>query len=449
METINEAWAGILAYLHQLADISEVGFNTWLSCIEPRNIENGELVLFVQTGFQKKMVGEHYADRITEACEHVLGVPMNVKLLCGDDDLKEPEKPEWMEQSVWNQVSEFSNSEEDTKYSFENFIVGSSNKFAHAAAQAVADSPATAYNPLFIYGGSGLGKTHLLYAICNHIRRKNPATRILYTKGEDMANELIESIQGKSTAEFRSKYRLVDILLVDDIQFIAGRTATQEEFFHTFDALYQANKQIVLVSDRPPKEIATLEDRLRTRFESGLLADIQPPDYETRVAIIKRKANLLNFNLGDTICEYLADQLKGNVRQLEGAVKSIHAQCLLSGESPSLFYAQNAIRDMRNNNQPVPVTVDRIIEEVARTMNVSADDIRSQKRSAPISQARQVAEYVVRNITNLSMEDIGKHFSNRDHTSVLYAIREVEKRMNNDSVFKGLINDIIKNINSK
>lgn len=448
METINEAWAGILSYLHQLADISEVGFNTWLSCIEPRNIENGELVLFVQTSFQKKMVREHYADRITEACEHVLGISMNVKLLCGDDDLKEPEKPEWMDQSVWTQVSEFSNSEEDTKYSFENFIVGSSNKFAHAAAQAVADNPASAYNPLFIYGGSGLGKTHLLYAICNHIRRRNPATRILYTKGEDMANELIDAIREKSTPEFRSKYRLVDILLVDDIQFIAGRTSMQEEFFHIFDALYQANKQIVLVSDRPPKEIATLEDRLRTRFESGLLADIQAPDYETRVAIIKRKANLMNFNIGDTICEYLAEQLKGNVRQLEGAVKTIHAQCLLSGESPSLFYAQNAIRDMRNNNQPVPVTVDRIIEEVARTMNVSADDIRSQKRSAPISQARQVAEYVVRTITNLSMEEIGKHFSNRDHSSVFYAIREVEKRMTTDSVFKGLINDIIKNINS-
>ncbi len=449
METINEAWAGILSYLHQLADISEVGFDTWLKCIEPKNIDNGELVLFVQTQFQKKMVSEHYASRITEACEHILGIPLDVCILAGDE-MVDPGDTEVNESTImFDQISEFGTREEDYQYSFDNFIVGSSNRYAHAAAQAVANKPAGDHNPLFIYGGSGLGKTHLLYAICNEIRRKMPHMRILYTKGELLTNELIEALRTHSTADFRSKYRQVDILLVDDIQFIAGKVATQEEFFHTFDALYQANKQIVLVSDRPPNEIATLEERLRSRFVSGVTADIQPPDYETRVAIIKRKANLLNFDIGDNICEYLADQLKGNVRQLEGAVKSLRAQCLLYGETPTLFYAQNAIRDIRNANQSVPITVDGIIEEVARTMNVTADDIRSQKRSAPISKARQVAEYVVREITGLSMEDIGKHFSGRDHTTVLYAIREVEKNMEKDATFKGLINDIIKNIRSK
>lgn len=451
METINEAWAGILSYLHQLSDISEVGFKTWLECIEPKNIDGGELVLYVQTHFQKKMVKEHYASRITEACEHVLGIPLDVCILAGDE-MKDPGDTEEIERKLLLEqpISEFGETGGEYQYSFDNFIVGPANRYAHAAAQAVANNPAnTNHNPLFIYGGAGLGKTHLLYAICNELRRKRPDMRILYTKGELLINDLIDALGTKSTAEFRSKYRQVDILLVDDIQFIAGKIGLQEEFFHTFDELYRGGKQIVLVSDRPPNEIATLDERLRSRFVSGVTADIQPPDYETRVAIIKRKANLLNFQIGDNICEYLAEQLKSNVRQLEGAVKTLRAQCLLLDEEPTLFYAQNAIRDIRNSNQSAPVTVDNIIEEVARTMNVSVDDIRSQKRSAPISKARQVAEYVVREITGLSMEDIGSHFGGRDHTTVLYAIREVEKNMERDSVYKGLINDIVKNIRSK
>ena len=327
--------------------------------------------------------------------------------------------------------------------------MGSSNKFAHAASQAVASKPAGYYNPLFIYGGSGLGKTHLLYAICNEIRRNTPDVKIFYTKGENMANELIEAMQNHLTPEFRAKYRQVDVLLVDDIQFIAGKVATQEEFFHTFDALHQANKQIVLTSDRPPREIATLEDRLRTRFEMGLLADIQPPDLETRIAIIKRKAQLLDFTVSDEICEYIANQLKSNVRQLEGAVKSMRAQCLLNGDQPSLATAQSAIRDIRNDSQPVPITVERIVNEVARTMNVTPEDIRSNKRSAPISQARQVAAYVVRNITGLPMKAIGEEFGTRDHSTIVYALQKVESRMTREPSFKGMVNDIIKNISER
>jgi len=450
METLNEAWAGILAYLHQLEDISEVGFDTWLKCIEPKNIDGNELVLFVQTVFQKKMVSEHYAARITKACEHVLGIPLEVCILT-KEDLETPEQTELADKAlVIDQISEFGARGEGYQYSFDNFIVGSSNRYAHAAAQAVANNPASNnHNPLFIYGGAGLGKTHLLYAICNELRRKRPDMRILYTKGELLINDLIDAIGSHSTADFRSKYRQVDILLVDDIQFIAGKVALQEEFFHTFDELYRSGKQIVLVSDRPPNEIATLDERLRSRFVSGVTADIQPPDYETRVAIVKRKANLMNFHIDDNICEYLAEQLKSNVRQLEGAVKTMSAQCSLTGEEPTLFHAQNAIRDIRNAAQSAPITVDGIIEEVARTMNVTVDDIRSQKRPAPISKARQVAEYVVREITGISMEDIGAHFGGRDHTTVLYAIREVEKNMERDATYKGLINDIIKNIRSK
>ena len=313
----------------------------------------------------------------------------------------------------------------------------------------MASKPAGYYNPLFIYGGSGLGKTHLLYAICNEIKKNTPDVKIIYTKGEYITNELIEAIQKGQTMEFRAKYRQVDVLLVDDIQFISGKVSTQEEFFHTFDALHQANKQIVLTSDRPPREIATLEDRLRTRFEMGLLADIQPPDLETRIAIIKRKAQLLDFNISDDICEYIANQLKSNVRQLEGAVKRMRAQCLLGGEQPTLLTAQNAIRDIRNDNQPVPITVEKIINEVARTMNVTPEDIRSTKRSSPISQARQVAAYVVRSITGLPMKSIGEEFGTRDHSTIVYAVQKVEARMQKEPSFKGMVNDIIKNISEK
>ncbi|MBS1327726.1 MAG: chromosomal replication initiator protein DnaA [Oscillospiraceae bacterium] len=443
METIKEVWSGILDYLHNLDDISEVAYNVWITCIEPRTIEDGEVVVFVHTNFQKKIVSEHYADKLKDAFENVLGIPLGLKIVSGEDlEKTTAAAPPPASGNLFDGST-------DQDYSFENFVVGSSNKFAHAASQAVASKPAGYYNPLFIYGGSGLGKTHLLYAICNEIRKNSPAANILFTKGEYMANELIEAIQKGQTMEFRAKYRQVDVLLIDDIQFISGKVSTQEEFFHTFDALHQANKQIVLTSDRPPREIATLEERLRTRFEMGLLADIQPPDLETRIAIIRRKAQLLDIPITDDIAEYIAGQLKSNVRQLEGAVKCMRAQYLLAGEQPTLVTAQNAIRDIRNDSQPVPITVERIINEVARTMTVTPEDIRSTKRSAPISQARQVAAYVVRSITGLPMKAIGEEFGTRDHSTIVYAIQKVESRMAKDSSFKGMVGDIIKNISEK
>ena len=443
METIKEVWSGILDYLHNLDDISEVAYNVWITCIEPRTIEDGEVVVFVHTNFQKKIVSEHYADKLKDAYENVLGIPLGLKIVSGEDlEKTTAAAPPPASGNLFDGST-------DQDYSFENFVVGSSNKFAHAASQAVASKPAGYYNPLFIYGGSGLGKTHLLYAICNEIRKNSPAANILFTKGEYMANELIEAIQKGQTMEFRAKYRQVDVLLIDDIQFISGKVSTQEEFFHTFDALHQANKQIVLTSDRPPREIATLEERLRTRFEMGLLADIQPPDLETRIAIIRRKAQLLDIPITDDIAEYIAGQLKSNVRQLEGAVKCMRAQYLLAGEQPTLVTAQNAIRDIRNDSQPVPITVERIINEVARTMTVTPEDIRSTKRSAPISQARQVAAYVVRSITGLPMKAIGEEFGTRDHSTIVYAIQKVESRMAKDSSFKGMVGDIIKNISEK
>ena len=424
--------------------VSQNAYTIWFSKLELLSIVNNVVTIKVPMEIHKQMLSDTYADIIDASFFAMTGINYTFKYITED------EVETFVEPVVEEQVEEKEiewNTNLNPKFTFDNYVVGNSNRLAFVAARAVAEAPGTIHNPLFIYGGSGLGKTHLLYAICNEIKRNDPSLRILYTKGEIMTNELIEAIKNGTTAEFRTKYRQVDVLLVDDIQFISGKVSTQEEFFHTFDTLHSNSKQIVLTSDRPPREIATLEDRLRTRFEMGLLADIQPPDLETRIAIVKRKAQLLDFAVTDDIAEYLATQLKSNVRQLEGAVRRMQALCLIDGDHPSLIIAQTAIRDIRNDNQPVPITVERIINEVA--LSVTPEDIRSNKRSAPISQARQVAEYVVRNITGLPMKAIGEEFGTRDHSTVVYALQKVEQRMNQDPSFKGLVQDIIKNISEK
>lgn len=438
METIKEMWSSILDYLRVNEGLSQVAFDVWITCMEPHAIENGEVVVYVHTDFQKKIITENYKDRIINAFERVMGIPLGLKIMSRESSATD----------AVSFVQPELSTETEEQNTFDNFIVGGSNKFAYAAAQAVASKPAVQYNPLFIYGGSGLGKTHLLHAICNEIRRKNPAVKIIYVKGEAMANDIIEAIQNHTTPELRSKYRTADVLLVDDIQFISGKERTQEEFFHTFDYLHSNNKQVILTSDRPPKEIAALEDRLRNRFEMGLMADIQAPDLETRIAIIRKKAEALEIPISDDIAEYVASQLKSNVRQLEGAVKKIKA-LNMTGERISLLTAQNAIRDMRNDNQPVSITVDRIINEVARTLMVKPEDIRSKKQNAPVSQARQVAIYVMRTVTGLPMQAIGEEFGGKDHSTIVYAIGKIEKRMDTDSMFKNQVNDIIKNVSEK
>ncbi len=445
MDNIIQAWEGVLEYLRAQSDISTVAYDMWLRCIDPLGIEGSAVVLQVHTNFQRGIIESQYGARIKDGFQQVLGIPFDIVVVSEENKSKQEEVKDFPQAE-----NLFGKKASDYEYSFENFVVGTSNKFAHTAAQAVAMKPAGAYNPLFIYGGSGLGKTHLLYAICNEIKKNNPDTRILYTKGENITVELIEALgQGQSKmSEFRAKYRQVDVLLIDDIQFIAGKQSTQEEFFHTFDALHQANKQIVLSSDRPPREIATLTDRLRSRFEMGLLADVQPPDLEMRIAIIKQKAQLLGIDMPDDVSEYVASQLKNNVRQLEGVVRRMQAQYMLGGERPSMLIAQAAIRDIRNDNQPIPITVDRIITEVARSMQVTPEDIRSNKKSASISLARQVAEYVVREVTSLQMKEIGREFGGRDHSTVVYAIQKLEERMAANPTLKGLVNDIIKNLSN-
>ncbi|MGI6283790.1 chromosomal replication initiator protein DnaA [Caproicibacterium lactatifermentans] len=438
MDSFTEAWGLICDYCK--TKITEVAYTTWISRIEPVNLDfsSGTAVLKVPNDFHRKTITHYYLDTIKEAFWEVFGTS-DIKIdLRTDEDLAPKKQAESGQPGA-----------ENYEYTFDTFIVGPSNKFAHAASMAVATKPAELYNPLFIYGNSGLGKTHLLYAICNEIKKNSPNMDIVYIKGDEFTNELIDAIQKGTTAEFHNRYRNADVLLVDDIQFIAGKDSTQEEFFHTFNTLYEAKKQIVLTSDRPPKDIATLEERLLTRFEWGLTADIQPPDFETRIAIIKRKAELLGISLNDNVNEYMANRLKDNIRQLEGAVKKMKAYHLLNGYPLNISTAQAAISDIINNDQPVPVTIEKIIEEVSRTFGTTPEDIRSSKRSANISSARQVAMYVVREITQMPMARIGAEFGGRDHSTVVYAIQQVEKNIKKNPRMRATVEDIIKNIRDR
>lgn len=438
MQSFNDVWEITKDNIRKSNRISNVAMQMWIGCIEPIKMENDTVTLYVPSSFQKNIILEKYQNIIKESFFEILGFDVNVEIIIDKEyNILNSQKDE-------NENSKNENG--DYEYTFDTFIVGSSNKFAHAASLAVSANPSGAYNPLFIYGDSGLGKTHLLYAICNEINKNFKDKKIIYVKGEEFTNELIESIKNKSTRDFHNKYRIADVLLVDDIQFIGGKESTQEEFFHTFNALYHDGKQIVLTSDRPPKEIKTLEDRLRTRFEWGLLADIQIPDFETRIAIIRRKAQLLNFEIDDDVAEFIANKLKNNIRQLEGAVKKLKAYNMLEGFKPSITLAQNAIKDILSDSQPVSVTIEKILNEIGRTFNIDPDDISSSKQSALISKARQVAVYVMLNTTDMTLAMIGEKLGGRDHSTIVYAKNKIEERIKTDNSLKETVEDIIKNI---
>lgn len=336
----------------------------------------------------------------------------------------------------------------NSEYTFENFIVGGSNKFAHAACVAVAARPATDYNPLFIYGPSGLGKTHLLYSITNEITRRKPDTKVIYIKGEDFTNQLIESIKDQSTDRFRTKYRSCDILLIDDIQFIAGKNSTQEEFFHTFNALYEEHKQIILASDRPPTEIKTLEYRLKTRFEWGLIADIQPPEFELRLAITKKKAEDAGVYIPNDVCEFLAENLRTNIRQVEGSIKKLRALSFLTGDPISMEMAKGCVSELLGGAEPVSVTVDKIFSAVFKKYGIPKEDITGVRRTKDIAFARHVTVYLIRNITEMSMPNIGKLMS-RDHSTILSSIDTIEKKLRADSIFNVEVDLLIKEVNGR
>ncbi|MBE6903655.1 MAG: chromosomal replication initiator protein DnaA [Ruminococcaceae bacterium] len=448
MNTFKNVWKKCLEIFNEDSQINPVSMNLWIKELVPVELQENYAVFYVSASFQRDVVYTRYGDLIKTTLSELMGFDVELKIYTADDkpenlNIEDADAPDVAETGVLDNV------EKDFEYSFDNFVVGASNRFAHAASVAVAKNPANAYNPLFIHGASGLGKTHLLHAIRNEVKKNFKDFNIMYITCEEFANELISAIKNATTHEFREKYRKVDFLLIDDIQFIGNTRSTQEEFFHTFNTLYEANKQIVLVSDRPPREIQLLDERLCSRFVSGLTADINSPDYELRMAIISRKAELLKFKLPDDVVQFIATRLKNNIRQLEGAVKKTMAYYLLTGVQPSIAVAQSAIKDILNENEPLPITIDKIITEVSHFYHISPEDIKGKKRTADITLARQVAMYMIREITQLSLPAIGEEFSGRDHSTVHHAINKVEDDMARNTGFKAIVNDLIKNVRER
>lgn len=413
-------------------------YKLFIDGIEPVSFEGETAVLSARSEFLQGIISDRYVSMLEQGFLEVLGFPVHVQVVVAGTHENDQQEPPL-------EPAAFAAGSGTAEYTFQNFVQGSNNKFAFAAAQAVAANPSGAYNPLFIYGDSGLGKTHLLNAIRAEVLQNHPEYKIVFVDCETFTNEIISAIRTASTEAFHNKYRAADILFVDDIQFIAGKESTQEEFFHTFNALTADHKQIVLASDRPPKEIKSLAERLRSRFESGLMADIQLPDFETRRSIIEQKAESLNLSLSPDVVEFIANHLKSNIRQLEGAVKKLAAYHAIEGVQPVIGVAQKVINDILSENQPLPITVEKIIGEVARTYNTSTADIRSNKRTANISNARKLSMYIVREITGMSMEDIGAEFGGRDHSTVVYSINDIGKKIQQDPHLKETVEDIIKN----
>lgn len=425
--------------------ISSTARELWLDPLVPVSMDGSTFVLATDLEFKKDTLNSLFLPYIEEQLKVVLGVPVKVEIIV-DGNVSVQKSP----------ISDIINTEpiNDTvgvidkkiTYTFDNFIVGPSNNLAFAAAKAVSKKQHEKYNPLFIYGDSGLGKTHLLSAIESEMKANFPGINIIYIPAETFTNEFLHSISTNNVEIFDEKYRSADALLIDDIQFIAGKEQTEEKFFHIFNELYNQNKVIVLTSDRPAKEIKSISDRLRTRFSSGLIADVKPPEYETRLAIIQRKAELLHFNISEDVIDYIATKLKSNIRQIEGVVTKLNALYMVSQVKPTIAVAQTVIKDIVTDHQPTPVTIDKVIGEVAKIYNVEPDEMRSQRRTANISQARKVAIYVIQDVTGLAYEAIGKEFNGRDHSTVVYAIKSVKEEMERDSGFRSIVEDIIKNI---
>ncbi len=418
-------------------NLSEAVYNVWFAELEFVSFDGTAVTLSIGE-FKRKIIEQKFMQLLNDSFIKVAGFDVEIKFLDNEN------KPDKAQQTQMNETAE------DKESTFDTFVVGPSNKFAHAAALAVSVNPGAVseYNPLFIWGNSGLGKTHLLKSIASEIKKNYPETNILSTHGEAITNELIECIQKGKMNQFHDKYRTVDVLLVDDIQFIAGKVQTEEEFFHTFNSLYNAGKQIVLTSDRPPKDMPTLADRLRTRFEWGLIADIQPPDLETRMAIINRKAESMGLNIPNDVVLFVAEKIKSNIRQLEGAVKKIAAYINIFGSSSvTINIAQNAIKDIFNdNNQSPEVLTKKIIEEVARSFSIEAGEITSKRQYAAATNARQVSMYIISEMTGLPAKKIGESFNGRDHSTVLYSISKVRDEMKKNSSLKNTVEDIIKNV---
>ena len=431
-------WGGALQLIK--GEVSTASFNAFFKEIKPLKQISNELIFLAPNEFIQNILENRYLNLI-ESCVSQLSLKKyQIKFILDEreiQDTNEEHKSNTIKKSYPNL---------NPKYTFDTFVIGNSNRFAHAACVAVAESPAKAYNPLFLYGGVGLGKTHLMHAIGHHIMCQQEDPKVVYVSSEKFTNELINSIKNDKNEEFRNKYRNVDVLLIDDIQFIAGKEGTQEEFFHTFNALHEANKQIIISSDRPPKEIPTLEDRLRSRFEMGLITDIQPPDFETRIAILRKKAQLENINVPNEVMTYIAKYIKSNIRELEGALTRVVAYSSLTNKNISLELATEALKDIISSPKSEEITVNIIKEKVSEAFNIKMDDFNSKKRTRTIAYPRQIAMYICRELTDLSLPKIGSEFGGRDHTTVIHAHDKISKDIEENQQIKEKIDKIISDL---
>ncbi|NLJ37326.1 MAG: chromosomal replication initiator protein DnaA [Candidatus Atribacteria bacterium] len=441
--TLDGLWIKTISCLEKQLSVPE--FAAWIETIRPISFQNNELFLSVPSNLAREKIEQKYIDllrfcfsrsvgRDVSDLKIILSVDSNSSISYNSSPILASPLSDWEKPNL------------NPRYSFSSFVVGNSNKFAHAAAVAVAESPAKSYNPLFIYGGVGLGKTHLMHAIGHHVLKKNQSARIVYSSSEKFTNELINSIRDDKTEDFRQKYRNVDVLLIDDIQFLAGKERTQEEFFHTFNTLHDALKQIVLTSDRPPKEIPTLEDRLRSRFEWGLLADIQPPDLETRIAILRKKAETEHIDIPDEVILFIADRIPSNIRELEGALVRIKAFCTLNQISPNSEIAEEVLKDILPKTVTKKISVSTIQRVVSEHYSIKPGLMRAKKRTKEVAFPRQVAMYITRFLTNYSLPTIGEEFGGRDHTTVLHAYEKIKADIENNPQLSQEISGIIEKI---
>ena len=434
IDSLNDVWSEVLKALSK--DMTPTAIKTWFSECEPIDIDGSCLMLRISSEFKRNIIYSRFGGTIRQVLSDLFSADFDFQLLTGE------EAERYLEEKPENDPLP-----EMAGYTFDRFIVGSSNKFAHAAALAVAENPGAVYNPLFIYGNSGLGKTHLLLAIGQYIREHHPEKKIEYIKGDDFTNQMVKSIKEGTAEEFRTRYRNVDLFLVDDIQFIAGKERTQNEFFHTFNNIYEAGHQIVITSDRPPLEMSLLDDRLRTRFEGGLMADIQPPDIETRMAITRNKASQLGLMLSDEAVAYIAEKITANIRQIEGVIKKLTAYKDILNKVITIEDVKRAIEDVTRSGDEIP-SPDKIIRETARYYNITPEAVRGQDRSRIPTLARQIAMYLIRTLTNYSLNEIGAEFESRNHATVLSSIRKIEDLIKSDTRMASTIRSISSNINS-
>ncbi|WP_054743208.1 chromosomal replication initiator protein DnaA [Cellulosilyticum ruminicola] len=436
-------WEAILSIIE--LETSSVSFNTWFKDTQILDIQDNVLILNVKNEFTKEILNTRYLELIRNSALQVLNKEYTIKFVLPNEqtNLEQNNKKTEQVQDPLNTPSNL-----NPRYVFDSFVVGNSNRMAHAAALAVAEAPARAYNPLFLYGGVGLGKTHLMHSIAHFILDQNPNAKVIYASSEKFTNELINSIRDDKNESFRNKYRNIDVLLIDDIQFIAGKERTQEEFFHTFNELHEANKQIIISSDRPPKEIQTLEDRLRSRFEWGLIADIQSPDLETRIAILRKKAEIESLSVPEDVLLFIAKTVISNIRELEGALNRILAFSSLTNKPITVELANEALKDLISKDKPKVITAEYIQETVAAYFHLKPEDLQSSKRTRNIAYPRQIAMYLCRKLTDLSLPKIGEKFGGRDHTTIIHGFEKISRELQTDIELTQVLNELEAKITS-